>query len=73
MNKAGIPEKDNPFTTIGLFAILIENILRMEKRIDVLERQEKMNSPGIDQELICQCIRRMLKERAESGRKIGSV
>ena len=37
MKKSTNLEKDNPFTTIGLFTVIVEDIARLEKRISSLE------------------------------------
>ena len=50
MKISGISETDNPFTMIGLFTAIIEDIARLEKRISSLENILEMNY-AVDQDL----------------------
>ena len=59
MKKSTISEKGNPFTTIGLFTVIIEDIVRLEKRISSLENILAMNYV-IDQNLVLQVPTRFL-------------
>jgi hypothetical protein len=71
MKISGISETDNPFTMMGLFTAIIEDIARLEKRISSLENILEMNY-AVDQDST-HYLRRMLKEQAERRREIDNL
>ena len=64
MKISGIPETDNPFTMMGLFTIIIEDITRSEERIDLLQ---------MNQAILCNYIRKLLKVLDRATREIDNI